>query len=507
VSDKSDSTKLTGTAVPNGDGSIGDIMIPDYEWEFESVPNVVPNGHVHDFDIDKWRAGAIVVRGGYASECVYLTNGIQELHRGGYTIDVAKKIAMLVVQNFGQDLGGHWSHHELHEFVDTEWKNASKMIWSQETLDALDEFAAVLDKYAAQADELERQKRLRSRRIDRDVKRELDAEDRGEVVIPEPKTLKELLAEPDDPVRWRVMSCLPTGSRAIVAAARKTGKTTLVANVAGSLADGGLLLGSLPVADVPGTVVVIDNEMSEGMLRQWYRDMDIGNADRIVVWTLRGQGRAFDVLDPIVRADWAAKLRALPGGTSTLILDCLTPALGALGLTESNEDVNPFLIGFDALLVEGGVKDALIAHHMGHVEERSRGASRLRDWPEVEWRYVRERDEDDREIDNGARFLSAYGRDVDLPESRLEYDPATRRLSMIGGTRSAHRLDQYVPAVVAIVAEEPGIQTGPLKEKLKEATGVSRATTLTNIIKRAGRDAIRIEGGVSGKPNHHFVTT
>jgi hypothetical protein len=46
------------------------------------------------------------------------------------------------------------------------------------------------------------------------------------------------------------------------------------------------------------------------------------------------------------------------------------PALGALGLTESNEDVNQFLIAFDALLVEAGVAEALIAHHMGHVEER-----------------------------------------------------------------------------------------------------------------------------------------
>jgi hypothetical protein len=226
-----------------------------------------------------------------------------------------------------------------------------------------------------------------------------------------------------------------------------------------------------------------DNEMNPSMLRRWYRDVSIMNTGRVVLWTLRGQGRIFDIINPYVRATWATKLREVR--CAVLILDCLTPALGALGLTESNEDVNQFLIAFDALLVEAGVAEALIAHHMGHVEERSRGASRLRDWPEAGWRYVRERD-DGREVEHGARFLSAYGRDVDVRETRLDYEPLVRRLALVGGSRAEHALAKWVPAVQAIV--------------------VSRAETLGDVIAQAERSgAIRIERLGRGKANHHFI--
>ena len=85
---------------------------------------------------------------------------------------------------------------------------------------------------------------------------------------------------------------------------------------------------------------------------------------------------------------------------------------------------------------------------MGHFEERSRGASRLRDWPEVEWRYLRERDDDGHEVDSGLRFLAAYGRDVDVQETRLDFDHVTRRLTLVGGSRTQHALAKWLPAVV-----------------------------------------------------------
>jgi hypothetical protein len=75
---------------------------------------------------------------------------------------------------------------------------------------------------------------------------------------------------------------------------------------------------------------------------------------------------------------------------------------------------------------------------MGHSGERARGASRLRDWPDVEWRLVREKTENG-DVDPAApRYFSAYGRDVDVPESRLVFDPATRHLTLEGGSRADH---------------------------------------------------------------------
>jgi hypothetical protein len=363
------------------------------------------------------------------------------------------------------------------------------------------EAAAGLD--LQQVEDLQAERRERARRR---ARRRLNAEERGELVLPEPVNLRAFLDEPDPPVQWRVSGWWPANGRVILAAARKTGKTTLVGNVVRSLADGVPFLGAGLVAPAQGSVAVVDNEMSPGMLRRWYRDLAIGNPERVTVWTMRGQGSAFDIVDEDVRALWAARLRALPDGTATLILDCLSPALGALGLTESNEDVNRFLVAFDALLVEAGIGDALIAHHMGHVEERSRGASRLRDWPEAEWRYVRERDDKhDREVDHGARIISAYGRDVDHRESRLTYDPITRLLGLVGGDRRQHALSQHTPVVAEIVRAEPGIQTNALKDRLTQRTGVVRAETLTGAIVQAEAEGvITIERGGRGKPNHHL---
>jgi hypothetical protein len=85
-------------------------------------------------------------------------------------------------------------------------------------------------------------------------------------------------------------------------------------------------------------------------------------------------------------------------------------------------------VAFDALLSEVGTdpaSDGLVVHHMGHTAEHSRGASRILDWPDATWKLVRE-DPDD---PASPRYLSAFGRDVDLTEGRLDYDHAVRRLT------------------------------------------------------------------------------
>jgi hypothetical protein len=67
----------------------------------------------------------------------------------------------------------------------------------------------------------------------------------------------------------------------------------------------------------------------------------------------------------------------------------------------------------------------LIVQHMGHTNERSRGDSRLRDWPDVEWRLTRETDDP-----ASPRSITAYGRDVEIPNTALVYDSGTRRLTL-----------------------------------------------------------------------------
>jgi hypothetical protein len=126
----------------------------------------------------------------------------------------------------------------------------------------------------------------------------------------------------------------------------------------------------------------------------------------------------------------------------------------ALGLDEHRE-AGQFLVAFDQLCAEADITEALVIHHMGHMGERARGDSRLRDWPDVEWRLIRQDDNPASE-----RFITAYGRDVDVPEMQLEYDAATRRLTVSGGSRQDVKTTAALTAVLAAVATAGTPQSG-----------------------------------------------
>jgi hypothetical protein len=264
-------------------------------------------------------------------------------------------------------------------------------------------------------------------RIQRDAKRIITAEDRPPVRKPEVLTLRERLAKPRPLVRWRIDAWQPADSRVMVAAQFKAGKTTLVANLVRSLVDGDYFLGAHTTTPIDGTAVVLDFEMGEHQLDSWYAAQKIRNDDLVVVIPLRGSAATFDILDAGVRAQWAEMLRSR--ACRYLIVDCLRPILDALGLDEHRE-AGRFLTTFDALLAETGISESAVIHHMGHTAERSRGDSRIRDWPDVEWRLVREDDDP-----GSPRYIAAYGRDVDMPEGQLDYAPGDRRLTLTGGTR------------------------------------------------------------------------
>jgi hypothetical protein len=85
---------------------------------------------------------------------------------------------------------------------------------------------------------------------------------------------------------------------------------------------------------------------------------------------------------------------------------------------------------------------------MGHNNERSRGDSRLQDWPDAIWKLVRE----SAELDS-SRYFSAYGRGVEVTEGRLEYDNASRHLKYGEGSRTANANQADTEAVLGEVIE------------------------------------------------------
>lgn len=309
-----------------------------------------------------------------------------------------------------------------------------------------DQTEAALDAAHALAVEIEREAyRLRVREA---ARAKVDAEKTTALELPALRSLTDFLAEPDPEVTHRIAGLWPTGGRVVLSAPHKSGKTTLSGNLTRSLADGDDFLDAFPTKPA-ARVVLLDNELDEAMLRRWLRDQGIANTAVVELIPLRGRLSTFNILDPATRSRWAEHI----GPADAMIFDCLRPALDALGLSE-DKDAGRFLEALDELNTEAGISEALIVHHMGHSGERSRGDSRILDWPDALWKLVKDAEDED---DAGERrvYFTAYGRDVNQPEARLAFDPATRRLSIGGGSRKDARAEGALGDVTDYVDAHP----------------------------------------------------
>ncbi len=252
------------------------------------------------------------------------------------------------------------------------------------------------------------------------------------------------LAQPDEPVAYRIDGMWPINGRVLLAAAAKAGKTTLVMNLLKALADGGAFLGCYDAIQVSEgrTIVYLNLEVSENQMRRWLRRAGIVNHDRIIVVNLRGQLAALGLATEPGRKRIAEWLRSV--NAEVVILDPLAPLLGSLGLEEKeNSDIARFFAWWSETLFEAGVIDDFICHHAGWDGSRSRGASRLVDEPDAVWTISRDKFKDEDEDDvygvDEPRFLKAVGRDVEQAELPLNFDGATGILTLGEGSRKAIR--------------------------------------------------------------------
>lgn len=269
-------------------------------------------------------------------------------------------------------------------------------------------------------------------RIENDAKRRFIAEQTANTVeaIPQLSAGSDFLAVEDPPVRWILENLQPAGTNALLVAQAKSGKTTMVANLLKALCDGLPFLGefmnhmavSSPAGRAP-VVTLIDDELDERMLRRWLKRQGIVNVDRLQVVCLRGRLSTFDLTNPEVFSEWVERL----SGTDYLVLDCLRPALDAAGLDEHNE-AGVFLNAYGELLEQAGIDSSLVVHHMGHAARRSRGDSRIMDWPDVLWKLTREDPEDNA----SRRSFEAFGREVEVEPRGLEFENGELRFEHFG---------------------------------------------------------------------------
>lgn len=309
-------------------------------------------------------------------------------------------------------------------------------------------------------------------RVTREARRLLDGD--GRAPKPSAVRLDNLLAEPDEHAEYLVDSVFPTGGRVLFSAQSKAGKSTAMANLLRSLVDGDDFLGTYPVAPPTGNIVVIDNELDRRMIRKWLRDQGIQNQDRVHIIPLRGAVSSFDLTDSQVLAGWVEDLAAL--NPSVIVLDCLRPVLDAIGLDE-NTEAGRFLVKFDELVAGCGATEAAVVHHFGHGTERARGASRLQDWPDAIWSLLRQNPDDL----SSPRFFKAYGRDVDVPEQQIDYDPETRRITVVGGSRQEVSAAGALPAIIELLRDSPeSLSKAIVEERLK---GVETQKSIREAIK------------------------
>lgn len=302
-------------------------------------------------------------------------------------------------------------------------------------------------------------------------------------------TLAEVLARPAEPPH-RVDGLIPSEASTLIVAQRKTGKTTLELCLARSLIVGGDFLGRFDVRPISGRVGFLNFEVSAGQLARWARDLGIPE-DRLYLVNLRG--RRNPLANPEDRAMLAAALREQQ--VESLIVDPFGRAYGGQSQNDSGE-VGAWLTDLDYFARgEVGAVDLVLSAHAGWNGERTRGSSALEDWADSIITLTRDADDD------SVRFLRAMGRDVEVDEDRLSFDPFSRLLSMTGaGSRKTvakvRHLEDLVPAVVQVVKSAPGITGNKLTPALREAGhSCQRGDEIKAAALAVERGLLRIEPG------------
>ena len=324
-------------------------------------------------------------------------------------------------------------------------------------------------------------------------------------------TAKELLAEQTPEIAFRVEGLWPVGGNVLLSAQAKAGKSTMAMNLTKSLIEGSPFLGTFKTEKPHGKIAIADLELSRTNLQSWLSTIGVDTEDVLVI-PMRGKASGFAtaLLDKQARGELAARFRE--ENVEVLIIDPLSVLLNGAGIDEnSNTDVGGMLRnGISALREEAGISDVLVIHHAGHgAKSRSRGASVIMDWPDALWTLTVDSNttEDEADLTEGAvetasRYFKATGRDVEVPETVLGFNAATKQLSItaIGMNRQKaaffKKITSQENAILSALydAENHRIEGQNTLRDLAGLSGKSAKKPLDNLINSG---MVEIEGGVA----------
>lgn len=276
-------------------------------------------------------------------------------------------------------------------------------------------------------------------------------------------TLEDVLARPKQE-QFRIQGLMLADGFTSIVAQRKTGKTTFNLNMADAMLTGRDFLGRFPVTPVDGTIAILNYEVSGHQLGLWADKVGV-DRKRLILVNLRGRRNPLSHEQD--RAELVAKLRGYD--VESMFVDPFSRAFYGES-QQDNTQVQAFLNDLDVFArSEVGVRDVVLNVHAGWNGNRSRGASALEDHPDsIVWLR---KNEDDTE--NGPRYLSALGRDVDVDEDQLAFDASTQRLSLTGlGSRQQAKREQKTAdleaPILAVVRQDPGANTTTIEKRLRE---------------------------------------
>lgn len=279
-------------------------------------------------------------------------------------------------------------------------------------------------------------------------------------------TLGEVLARPADPPD-RVEGLIKTDGSTLVVAQRKTGKTTLMLNLARSLITGEDFLGRFATRPIVGNVALLNFEVSAQQVARDAARVGV-DPDRLTLVNLRGTRNPFTSPEALQALGEQLRERNI----ETLIVDPFGRAYSGENQNDNGE-VTRWLVGLDEFArAVVGARDLVLVAHAGWEGERARGASALEDWADsILW--IRR----GTGASESTRYFKAEGRGVDVHEDEISFDPATQHLALTGkgSRREASKLaamNDVMPEVLDYIKSNPGASQ---REITREVVGKAEA--------------------------------
>jgi hypothetical protein len=310
-------------------------------------------------------------------------------------------------------------------------------------------------------------------RIRRQAERELAGEDFTDPG--DDGSLDDQFADPAPEPEFIVgTSLIPRRGIIQVNAQWKAGKTTLVSvNLAGDLASGSPFLGEYPIKFDTGNVGIWNLEVGAGTLQRWLFARDLPPEARRRIHPQHLRGRGVNISVP-VWAEWAEGwLR--DHNVKVWIIDPLSKLY--TGKENDATEFNAWWLALEGIAHRAEVDLVILVHHTGHGTSgegdalpRSRGTSAMQGNPDAIYSYRHGGDLGSPPPDGDTRrYFGGFGRDVDVPEMTVEFDPTTKLLRCVleSRGRAADQTERNAMRVADVVSSAADrLNTGSLKEAL-----------------------------------------